>query len=95
MKSACRASVFAVMIFLLPAHAVAEDSDGDGVPDERDHRDNEDAHVILSLVHGMQTLQANGILVTGLLTHSLRHASSQMMSISIVLIARVGMMFSS
>lgn len=50
MKSACRASVFAVMIFLLPVHAVAEDSDGDGVPDERDHRDNEDAHVILSLV---------------------------------------------
>lgn len=50
MKSACRALVFAVMIFLLPVHAVAEDSDGDGVPDERDHRDNEDAHVILSLV---------------------------------------------
>jgi len=36
---------------LLLSHAVAaEDTDGDGYPDETDHRDDEDAHIILSLV---------------------------------------------
>tara|TARA_Y100001954_G_C15744947_1_gene570542 strand:+ start:148 stop:1335 length:1188 start_codon:yes stop_codon:yes gene_type:complete len=40
-----------VSIILL-SHAVeAEDTDGDGYPDETDHRDDEDAHIILSLVN--------------------------------------------
>ena len=37
-------------ILLIPHTVSAEDTDGDGYPDETDHRDEEDAHIILSLV---------------------------------------------
>ena len=37
-------------IILLSKIVTAEDTDGDGYPDETDHRDDEDAHVILSLI---------------------------------------------
>lgn len=39
-----------VSILLLSHVVAAEDTDGDGYPDETDHRDDEDAHIILSLV---------------------------------------------
>ena len=39
-----------VSILLLSHTVAAEDTDGDGYPDETDHRDDEDAHIILSLV---------------------------------------------
>jgi len=39
-----------VSIILLSHVVAAEDTDGDGYPDETDHRDDEDAHIILSLV---------------------------------------------
>ena len=40
-----------VSIILLSHAVAAEDTDGDGYPDETDHRDDEDAHIILSLVN--------------------------------------------
>ena len=39
-----------VSVLLLSHTVAAEDTDGDGYPDETDHRDDEDAHIILSLV---------------------------------------------
>ena len=39
-----------ISILLLLHTVAAEDTDGDGYPDETDHRDDEDAHIILSLV---------------------------------------------
>ena len=39
-----------VSIILLSHAVAAEDTDGDGYPDETDHRDDVDAHIILSLV---------------------------------------------
>lgn len=49
MKRAVSVLGFA-LILLLPHPVFAQDTDGDGYPDETDHRDDEDAHVILSLV---------------------------------------------
>ena len=42
--------VILVSILLLSHIVLAEDTDGDGYPDETDHVDDEDAHIILSLV---------------------------------------------
>lgn len=39
-----------VSIILLSKIVTADDTDGDGYPDETDHRDDEDAHIILSLI---------------------------------------------
>ena len=39
-----------VSIILLSKVVTADDTDGDGYPDETDHRDDEDAHIILSLI---------------------------------------------
>ena len=39
-----------ISILLLLHTVAAEDTDGDGYPDETDHRDDEDAHIILSLL---------------------------------------------
>ena len=42
------AIVTAILLFSQPV--LAQDTDGDGYPDETDHRDDEDAHIILSLI---------------------------------------------
>ena len=40
--------IAAILLFSQPV--LAQDTDGDGYPDETDHRDDEDAHLVLSLV---------------------------------------------
>ncbi len=43
---------FAILVsmILLSKIVTADDTDGDGYPDDTDHRDDEDAHIILSLI---------------------------------------------
>ena len=47
-KSPLTAIITAILLFSQPV--LGQDTDGDGYPDETDHRDEEDAHLILSLV---------------------------------------------